>query len=174
VTLIFLGFKGVGKTTFGKKIASILKWDFLDTDDLIKDLYIELGHDFQKVHEIHKKLGEASFRKLEAQALRTLRPADNRIIAIGGGTVLNAESVELLRNLGRFVYLSKDKEAVRREHKSGKVPSFLDPDDFDHSFDSMYNERLAIYESLAAYTINVSSHKEAEILAKLYELAFKS
>lgn len=174
MSLILIGFKGVGKTTYGKKIANLLRWQFMDTDSLIEELYTLLGHNYMNVHEIHKKIGEKAFRQIEEEALNKLRVVEKTIIAIGGGTVLNHKCVEILRKLGSFVYLKRDKEQIKNFIKMDKIPSFLDADDFDKSFDLMYNERLSMYQSLAGYTLDLSQLKDAEILAKLYEIAFKS
>lgn len=168
-----MGFKGVGKTTFGKKLAKLLKWEFLDTDSLIINLYVDLGHDYKSVYEIHKKIGEENFRKLEAQAIKSISLNQKHVVALGGGTILNSESVALLKKLGPFVYLANNKEMIMKNIKIGKIPSFLKSDDFEKSFDAMYKKRLSIYESLANYTLNIADLKETEILAKLYEIAFK-
>lgn len=173
MSIILIGFKGVGKTTLGKKIANLLRWEFLDTDYLIEGTYMDLGHEHKNVHEIHKELGEEGFRRIEHQSLKVLRPVDKQIIAVGGGTVINPDSVEILRGIGRFVYLAKDKDAIFKDLTSKKIPSFLNPEDLEGSFESMYHNRLAIFESLAEVKIDLSKHKEAEVLAKLYEVALK-
>lgn len=169
-----MGFQNVGKSTYGRKLASLLRREFIDTDNLIEELYLELGHPYTPAYQIHQAIGEQAFRKLEEEALKKLTIKDKAILALGGGTVIHPQSVDLLRHLGQFVYLSKDKNEVKQLLQSGRVPSYLDPDDFDSSFQSMYNERSTLFESLANYTLDTSKLKETEVLAKLYEIAFKN
>lgn len=173
MTLILMGFQNVGKSTYGKKLAGLLKREFIDTDQLIEELYLELGHPHSPAYKIHDEIGEKAFRKLEEEALKKLKINDKAVIALGGGTVINPESVDILRHLGQFVYLSKDKDEIKKLLQAGRIPSYLDPDNFDASFQSMYNERRSLFQSLATYTIDTSKHKETEVLAKLYEIAFK-
>ena len=54
-----IGFMGSGKTSSGQELARLLKFDFLDLDQLVQN---EAG---LSVFEIFKEYGEAGFRERE-------------------------------------------------------------------------------------------------------------
>ena len=92
--LILLGYKSSGKTYFGKLLAQELGSVFIDTDQLIEDLYQA------SCRQICLKIGEEAFRHLERSVVSSLKPQADSIIAVGGGTVLHPESCEILDTLG--------------------------------------------------------------------------
>ena len=91
--LLLWGFMGAGKSTVGRCVASRAKVEFLDLDQHIET---QSG---RRISQIFADEGEASFRRLEADALRAqLARKGRRVIALGGGTlldhVLRAEAME--------------------------------------------------------------------------------
>lgn len=125
--IILCGFKGSGKTTFGRKIAENLRLAFLDTDALVR-----------KVED------EKLFRLLEKEAVLSLQHVQNTVIATGGGTVLDPDNVAILKKLGTIIYLQVDKEELRKK----PLPIFIT------DFEKMYQDRLPIYEKIADVIIN--------------------
>lgn len=141
------GFHGCGKTTFGKKLASILTLDFLDTDKLIED------NQKLSCRELFKQKGEKIFRSLEEQIIESL-DANNSVIALGGGTILNDKNYQKLKQLGLLIYLEVDKEILKERMLKNGLPAYLK--DLE-SFDYLYNERKCIYEKCCQLKIPVSN-----------------
>ena len=78
--IVLVGFMGCGKTTVGQKLARELKCSFVDLDSLIAE------QEGRPAADIIGSDGEASFREIEALALRhVLEDLDARVIALGGG-----------------------------------------------------------------------------------------
>jgi shikimate kinase len=98
MNLILFGYKGAGKTHFGKLLSLETKRPFIDTDELI----VEMAG--KPVREIYLE-NEKKFRAIEKEALQKLNGITNTIIAVGGGTVLDPENVAFLQSLGRMIYL---------------------------------------------------------------------
>ncbi len=140
VNLILFGFRKVGKTYFGRRLAEKLQRPFFDTDALLVSLHT--GEE-NTPRAIYHALGEAAFRMLERQAIESIRDVQNAVIALGGGAVLLPENRELLQTMGRMIYL--------------QAP-FTDP---------LYEERKALYESIPGKTIRVDLLTEAEVLEEL-------
>ena len=165
-TLILFGFKSCGKTYFGKLLAERLGCTFIDTDDLLIDLYQEKS----SVPEIYKLLGEERFRELESKAIQTLAP--NRkfssIIALGGGSVLNPDNVSHLQTIGQFVYLKAPFSTIQTRISQNKIPSFVDEAHPIDSLHAIYEKRRPLYESIDAISIDV---QEENVLEKLYFIA---
>jgi shikimate kinase len=171
MNLILFGFKGCGKTHFGKLLAQKMHRRFLDTDDLIAELFAKKTGQHTLVREIYIQLGKESFRALEKEAIYALRSVKNGVIALGGGAVLDPENVELLQKIGCLVYLSTSAETLqKRIWKDGKTPAILESDDPQASFLEMYQERRPVYESIPAAKIDCDALDEAGVLAALQSL----
>ncbi|MBP5626577.1 hypothetical protein J6X96_00190 [bacterium] len=97
-TLFLYGPPASGKTTLGKKLAEALRRPFFDLDD---EIIKAKGKSIPKIFEAG---GEAAFRKAESETLRVLvkRPdSQGAVIALGGGTLLDASNRELAEKEGR-------------------------------------------------------------------------
>ncbi len=163
-TLILFGFKSCGKTHFGKLLADRLGLPFIDTDDLLIALYQEKN----SIREIHKSLGEQGFRELENKVIQTLSPKSSSIIALGGGSILNADNVSHLKKIGQFVYLKTPFSTLQTKILQNKIPSFVDQNHPIDSLHAIYEKRKPLYESIDAIWVDV--HKE-NVLEKLLFIA---
>ena len=77
--IILIGFMGCGKTTVGKKLASMSGRKFLDMDD---EIVRRAG---MKITEIFEKYGEDRFRQMETELCEQLSETEGLVIATGGG-----------------------------------------------------------------------------------------
>lgn len=165
MNLILYGFKRVGKTTYGKKLAKKIKWPFIDTDDLMIEAYQKKGHPKLEIYQIHEELKEG-FRDLEEEVVLSLN-INRFVIAVGGGTILRPHCQAHLKKLGLLVYLKVEKEQTKRALSVGRIPSFLDQENFEESFEEMYQHREPIYAQLADKVLDVSHLQEEEVLLAL-------
>lgn len=167
MNLILFGFKASGKTHFGKLLSVKMHRPFIDLDDVISEIYYKTSGHRWRIREIHEKIGDKAFRQLEKEAVQTLKSIDNSIIALGGGTVLDPENVELLQKIGALVYLETGPETLRKRIFRGELPSFLNKENPERAFLEMIHERKPIYESIPAQRINTEAFDEAGVLAAL-------
>jgi len=93
------GFMGAGKTTTGRRLARLLDLDFIDTD-------AEIERRHGPISDIFKVHGEPEFRKIEAAVIAELSRSGPRVIAVGGGAVVDAQNRHELRQSGVIVHLS--------------------------------------------------------------------
>jgi shikimate kinase len=105
---IFLcGFMGCGKSTHGKKMASLLKYSFIDLDKYIQE------KENKSIQFIFENEGEEEFRKLETRYLKEVtRNKQNSVIALGGGTVCFNNNLELVKKSGILVYIRMPARAL--------------------------------------------------------------
>ena len=167
MNIILFGFKSCGKTHFGKKLSFQLSRPFIDTDQMIEEEYALLKHEHINCREIFLKLGEEGFRALETQVLASLQNVQNCIISVGGGMVLHRSNMETLEKMGRLIYLSLDKETLKKRVLGATLPSYLDPIDPAGSFDRMYETRKTLYERIRADRIELSNKTDEEVLQEL-------
>ena len=105
MNLVLCGMMGCGKTTVGKLLARALSWVWVDTDELIVSRH-------GKITDIFQQKGEAFFRALETETVKTLAKKDRLVISTGGGLVLRSENVSFLKEQGTIVYLRARKQTL--------------------------------------------------------------
>ncbi|MCB4791711.1 MAG: shikimate kinase [Elusimicrobia bacterium] len=111
MNIVLTGFMGTGKSAAGKLLAKRLKWQYLDTDEMIeKDINV-------KISDIFKYHGEARFRELESKAIKLIGLLDKAVIACGGGVVLKAQNMDELEKNGVVVCLSASPEKILERTK---------------------------------------------------------
>lgn len=99
------GFMGVGKSTIGAILAKQFNFINLDTDTLIE------AKESQSVSEVFATKGEAHFRKKECETVLELSSSTNAnetIISLGGGALVNENNLKVITDSGLLIYLSAE------------------------------------------------------------------
>jgi shikimate kinase len=97
--IVLLGARGSGKTTVGRIVASRLSIEFVDLDDVI------VARAGKTIREIFADDGEPAFRDIESAALEdAMRWTDDRVLSLGGGTVLRESNRDLLSRSSAYRY----------------------------------------------------------------------
>lgn len=167
MNLLLFGFKASGKTHFGTLLAMKMHRPFIDTDNLILELYNKEKGKHRKMREIYIELGENGFRALETRVLHLLKNVQDSIIALGGGTVMNRENREFLLSVGALVFLKTSPEKLKERIFREELPPFFDSKDPEGSFYRMVQEREPIYRSIPARVVDTDVLDEAGVLAAL-------
>ncbi|MFA5814577.1 MAG: shikimate kinase [Bacteroidales bacterium] len=97
--IVLLGFMGSGKSTLGKQLAASLGWTFTDLDRFIE------AEENRTIPEIFEQDGEATFRKLESNALNKVLAYPHQVIAIGGGAPCHPGNMQLIKEKSLSIYL---------------------------------------------------------------------
>ena len=121
--IALIGFMGVGKSSVGRLVASQLRFDFVDTDELIEQ---RAG---KSIGAIFAQQGEAAFREFERQLLAEMTGWRRRVIATGGGMAANEANFASLKQHALTVCLWASPEAIwaRVRHQAHR-PLLQDPD----------------------------------------------
>jgi shikimate kinase / 3-dehydroquinate synthase len=112
--IVLTGFMGTGKTTVGKLLAQHLDREFIDTDELIQSRY------GQSIPEIFLQLGEAAFRRMEAELVQELAIREELVISTGGRLMLDPTNVTALSRNGRVFCLVATPEEILTRIKNDK------------------------------------------------------
>ncbi len=161
--IILIGFSHCGKTSSGKLLAEKLGYPFIDTDQLML-----VGTEFKTSRELHKALGNAAFRDLEAEKIAALNEYENTVIATGGGAVLMPANQEILSQLGKLVYLVNTAEILWARIKRHGIPSYLSSaDDPYAAFLELYKERDAVYRRVADLLVDTQNKSPERVAAQL-------
>jgi shikimate kinase len=153
---------GSGKTTVGRLVAAGLGYRFLDLDVLIVE---NAG---KSIREIFDEDGEEAFRRIESDALYSVREMNRLVIATGGGAPVRQENQEFFENLSFTFYLEVSfPEFLKRTGRDQARPLL---DKTDRELEKLYRSRLPIYRSLGQRILTDSrAPKEIaeEILSRL-------
>ena len=159
-----IGFMGAGKSAIGRELSRRVGWPRHDTDEMIRE---QFGI---SIPDIFARHGEPAFRDAETALLKTLRQGIAGIVVTGGGIILRTENEQLLRGMGRIVWLDADEEVLWQrvsKHSTRPLLQTLDP---RARFAELLQERLPLYQSAADYRINTTSNSIAQVTDEIIAL----
>lgn len=131
---------GSGKTAVGAALAEMLGYEFVDTDSLIVE---RAG---QSIPEIFEKQGEKGFRVIESEVIAALSDAQSKVIATGGGAVLDPQSRHIFRAIGHTVYLkASPRELYQRVKNDTNRPLLQKAEDPKKAVERLLKEREYLY-----------------------------
>jgi len=104
---IFLyGTSGSGKTTVGELLAKSLGMPFLDLDVEIEQT---TGN---TIHRYMLEKGETAFREMEASILRKIVDGLEKVIALGGGTLISDKNRGLAQACGKVIFMDAGSQTL--------------------------------------------------------------
>jgi shikimate kinase len=106
VNLALIGFMGTGKTSVGRLVSDQLRFDYLDTDELIQ------SRTGRTINDIFAKDGEPAFRELEQQVTAELSARKRTLIATGGGLPTRPANLASLKTHALVVCLWASPEKI--------------------------------------------------------------
>ncbi len=145
----------------------MLRAPFVDIDRLLEIHFAKEEGQTLSCREIFRAVGEKEFRLLEKRAVFSITAEMARVIATGGGTLLDAQNREHLRSLGKVVYLKGGADFLFRRTVQGGIPAYLDPGDPEGSFLKLAKERTPHYAQAADLTFEVGDLAAEEIAERL-------
>ena len=167
--VVLAGFMGSGKSTVGHALADRLGVPFVDTDAEIE------RRTGRTIPDIFAADGEAAFRAVEADVVRSVLDETAGVVALGGGS----PTVPAIRNalVGHHViYLEIDADTGFARVADSDRPLLADPDPARRYRDILAS-RVDAYRSVAAVGIDADRPVDvlvAEILATVEQDAEKS
>ena len=159
-----IGFMGAGKSAIGRELSRRIGWPRHDTDEMIRE---QFGI---SIPDIFARHGEPAFRDAETALLKTLRGGIAGIVVTGGGIILRTENVQLLRGMGRIVWLDADEEILWQRVSKHSTRPLLQTPDPRARFAELLQERLPLYQSAADYRINTTSNSIAQVTNEIIAL----
>lgn len=165
MNISLIGMMGSGKSTIGKYLLKNLEgYSFFDTDDII------VSKEKCSINEIFKNKGEEYFRNVESSVLENILNNDNQIISTGGGIVLRAFNIKLLKEKSIIIYLEADSETLYSRVKNNNERPLLNVDNMREKIDSLLKKRVFLYEAAHIKINTVNKTPEIivnEILEKI-------
>jgi shikimate kinase len=148
----------------GKALAARLEFDFVDLDERIEQA---AG---RSILDTFRSEGEQAFRSLESQALAALSERDGMVLATGGGVVLSAENREMLKKLGKVVWLQVEPDvAIQRLAGSHVRPPLTDLSMAEEARE-IAGQREGFYREIADHQVATDGKSAKEVCDELEQL----
>jgi len=141
--IFLIGPMGSGKTSLGRRIAPRFDLEFIDLDE---ELERRCGVEVAVIFDIE---GEEGFRARERDLLAEIAAGRGRLVATGGGSVLDALNRSAIRDHGIAVWLRTTVEQQLARLERDKRRPLLAAPDRDQRLRRMAAERDPIYAELA-------------------------
>lgn len=159
---------GTGKSTIGKELARLLGRQFLDMDQLLEK---RLG---MTIKDVFGERGEEFFRREEKKLAFEIAKTNNKVIATGGGTIIDEDIRASFSQNGILICLFTDKDSlITRLKRTDKRPMLKG--DVERKVERLLEERKEIYDNipLKVDTTNLSPKDAAEKIVDLFKVRQK-
>jgi shikimate kinase len=156
-SIALIGMMGMGKSVVGKALQQRTGLPRFDTDEIISS---KLKTPIKKIFSTH---GEERFRNLETETLRSIPLEEPAIIVTGGGIVLRAENIDLLRQLGTVVWLDADETTLRTRIRRLRDRPLLQTANPGATVSELLAAREPLYRRAADLRVDISQKNPEEI-----------
>jgi shikimate kinase len=164
--LVLVGFMGSGKTSAGKLAAARLGMKFVDMDEMI-----EQRHN-QTISKMFETQGEAFFRRHERSLVRELAAEQDRVIATGGGVVLDPNNLRDFGRAGVVICCWVDAPVAYERTKAVKHRPLLEADpDRLAGVESLLRQREPLYRAIPNRidTSAMTVEQQADEIVRIYK-----
>lgn len=151
--IAFIGPPGSGKSTLAKEYAETIGEKYIDTDEIFTARY----GDIKAYFEAH---GESAFRQKETELMIEAANSGAKIIALGGGGVLNSLGMNAIRARADIVLLTAPKCVLARRIERSNRP-------LKGELNRLLSERDALYKKYADYTVDTEKDGLNNIISAL-------
>lgn len=137
--IVLVGLMGAGKSTIGRRLASALNIDFVDSDNEI----IEAAG--CSISDIFESYGEANFRDLEERVMLRLLNNQSSIIATGGGAFMQSAIRNAIADKAVSVWLKADLPVLLERVSRRDNRPLLKNGDKSEILQRLIDERYPVY-----------------------------
>jgi shikimate kinase len=156
---------GSGKTTIGNKLARLLNYDFIDTDQEIEHLTNNT------ILQIFESKSELFFREQERKILLSCSEKEHVVVSTGGGLPCFFDNMRLMNETGHTIYLhASEKTLGKRLAQQQQRPLIknIAKEALEIEIKNMLIQREPFYRQ-ANTTINIINLTAQKLYQKLLE-----
>ena len=149
---------GAGKSSVGRCLQQRTGLARLDTDEMV---VAQFGVPIAQIFEKH---AEEQFRIAETDVLRKLAPERPAIVVTGGGIVLRAENVDLLKQLGTVIWVTAEEATLFERAARRNDRPLLQKENPRAVFSKLFRERESLYAAAADLRVDTSTLTHDEVV----------
>lgn len=158
--IVLVGFMGAGKSTVAAALVQYADYLLVDIDAEIE------RREGMIIPEIFRQQGESVFRDLETLALLELRGREGLVVATGGGILGRSQNCDLLRKIGRVVYLRSPFSTLKKRlYLSCNRPLIKEQPDWKE-LEALFLSRSPFYE-MADLIVDTENKNPEEIAVEI-------
>ena len=157
--IILIGFMGTGKSTVGRIAATMLGFQFIDTDALV------VQKNGCSIAQLFETEGESFFRNEETEALQSLQERSRVLIATGGGIVTQPQNIPIMKGLAPVIWLTASEDVIFERVSRNKQRPLLQTPNPRGTIHELLEKRLPLYEKAADAVVD-TSHQTHEHVAR--------
>lgn len=157
--LVLVGLMGAGKTSVGKRLATLLRVAFVDSDARIEEA---AG---MTIPEIFSRLGEPAFRDGERRVIARLLSGPPGVLATGGGAFVEPRTRAEIGRLATSVWLRADLALLWDRVRDRPGRPLLQTPDPRAVLAALHRGRAAIYAE-ADVTVDTRRNASQEAMAR--------
>jgi len=158
---------GVGKTTIGRQLARLLKYEFVDSDREIEE---RTGATIAWIFDVE---GEEGFRQREMAMIDDLTLHEAIVLGTGGGAVIKPENRAHLKQRGIVIYLKADLNELLKRTAHDKNRPLLQTDDPRRKLASLIEQREPWYTEVADIVFDTQRKNAKASAVALHKLLKK-
>ena len=157
--IILEGFMGSGKSTVSEILSDKLDLELIDTDEAIEEA------EGRKISDIFAQDGEEAFRDMETGLVEMMVSDHMRetVISLGGGLPVREKNRELLKKVGKVVYLRTAPETVYDRLKGDDTRPLLKSEDPLARIKELQDKRGKIYEEAADIIVDTDGKTPVQV-----------
>lgn len=148
MNIVFIGYRGTGKSTVAAILGQRLGRRVISTDEeIVKETK-------QSIPQLIEQFGWDHFRGLETQMCQKLTGQDNLVIDTGGGLILKEENVRMLKENGKIFWLTAEVPTIAsRISGDTQRPSLSGTKSFVEEIEEILEIRKPHYQAAADHII---------------------
>ncbi len=162
--LFLIGYRCTGKSSVGRLLAVRLGRSFIDTDSLV------VSENGMGIREIVDSRGWEAFRRLEHMALKKACTVERRVVATGGGIVLDGDNRNLMKGNGRIIWLRASPETIKarmvQDRDSEAFRPALTSTDSISEIEETLAKRAPLYKQAMDFLVD-TDHREVDGICDL-------
>jgi shikimate kinase len=161
---VLIGLPGSGKTTSGRRLASLLAVPFADSDHLVEE---RAGRPVQAIFAAD---GEAAFRAIEAEVIAEALTSFDGVLALGGGAILTESTRAAIRAADVSVVLLRSSiRSLSRRVGDGHCRPLL-AGDTRRRLIELAAAREPVYRAAATIVVATDRRSSAKVAADIAAL----
>ncbi len=160
-TIALIGYRGTGKSTVARLLASRVGFEWVDADDQIEQ---RAG---MAIAQIFSDSGEQAFRDIETEIVTELCLCSRTVVALGGGAVLREENRQRIAQCGAVVWLIASAATIEKRLVADAATAERRPNLTNrggrNEIEQLLLQRTPIYRACATLEVDTEVKTPTEI-----------